>query len=572
MTEPAPHMTPEQFRRHGHEIVDWIADYWTRIGSLPVRSPVSPGDVRDSLPASAPEQGEPFDAILADLDRVVVPGVTHWQHPGFFGYFPANTSGPSVLGDLVSAGLGVQGMSWVTSPAATELEQHVMDWLADLLGLPESFRSSGTGGGVVQDSSSGANLVALLAALHRASGGATVRQGVEPERATVYVSSETHSSMEKAVRIAGLGTDAVRIVEVGGDLAMNPGALAARLERDVARGYRPVLVCATVGTTSTTAVDPLAAIGPICRQYGVWLHVDAAYAGVSAVVPELRKLQAGVEWADSYTTDAHKWLLTGFDATLFWVADRAALTGALSILPDYLRNAATDAGAVVDFRDWQIPLGRRFRALKLWFVVRWYGAEGLRAHIRSHVAMAQELAGWAEADERFDVVAPHPLSLVCLKPRWPEGVDADVATMTLLDRLNDGGEVFLTHTTVGREPVLRVAVGSPATTRAHVERVWTLLVEGHDWLAADFAAQAAEQAAARAADRERAETERDRARAEQERSDQAGAEETEQLGADQREAGGAATEQLEAGAPQAAEVHSDGQAVADAAESTGGRS
>ncbi|MGY1689648.1 pyridoxal-dependent decarboxylase [Geodermatophilus sp. SYSU D01105] len=497
MSEPtpsAPHMTPEQFRRHGHEVVDWIADYWTRIDAFPVRSPAAPGDVRESLPAAPPEQGEPFSAVLADLDRVVLPGVTHWQHPGFFGYFPANTSGPSVLGDLVSAGLGVQGMSWVTSPAATELEQHVLDWFAELLGLPEAFRSTGPGGGVVQDSSSGANLVALLAALHRASGGGTVRSGVRPDEYTVYVSAETHSSMEKAVRIAGLGSDAVRIVEVDGDLAMRPEALRARLERDTARGFRPVLVCATVGTTSTTAVDPLAVLGPICRDHGVWLHVDAAYAGVSAVAPELRELQAGVEWADSYTTDAHKWLLTGFDATLFWVADRAALTGALAILPEYLRNAATDAGAVVDYRDWQIELGRRFRALKLWFVLRWYGAEGLRAHVRSGVALAQELAARADADDRFDVVTKHPLSLVCLRPRWAADVDADVATMTLLERLNDGGEVFLTHTTVRGQVVLRVAIGAPATTRAHVERAWALLCEGHDWLAADFAESAAERA------------------------------------------------------------------------------
>src|SRR5215217_9534729 len=278
-------MTPEQFRQHGHEVVDWIADYWSRIGSFPVRSAAAPGDVRAALPDAPPQQGEPFSAVLADLDRVVLPGVTHWQHPGFFGYFPANTSGPSVLGDLVSAGLGIQGMSWVTSPAATELEQHVLDWFAELLGLPESFRSTGTGGGVVQDSSSGANLVALLAALHRSSKGATVRHGVDPDRATVYVSAETHSSMEKAARIAGLGTDAIRIVEVGPDLAMRPAALAARLERDVARGYTPVLVCATVGTTSTTAVDPLAELGPICRDHDVWLHVDAAYAGVTGIVP-----------------------------------------------------------------------------------------------------------------------------------------------------------------------------------------------------------------------------------------------------------------------------------------------
>ncbi|MGY1779476.1 aminotransferase class V-fold PLP-dependent enzyme [Geodermatophilus sp. SYSU D01036] len=505
MSEPVPHMTPEQFRQHGHEVVDWIADYWARIESFPVRSRVSPGDVRAALPPSAPEQGEPFSAVLADLEQVVLPGVTHWQHPGFLAYFPANTSGPSVLGDLLSAGLGVQGMSWVTSPAATELEQHVLDWLADLLGLPEAFRSTGSGGGVVQDSSSGANLVALLAALHRASGGATVRHGVVPEEYTVYVSSETHSSMEKAVRIAGLGTDAIRVVEVDGDLAMRPAALAARLERDTARGLEPVLVCATVGTTSTTAVDPLAEIGAICRRHGAWLHVDAAYAGVSAVAPELRHLQAGVEEADSYTTDAHKWLLTGFDATLFWVADRAALTGALSILPEYLRNAATEAGAVVDYRDWQIELGRRFRALKLWTVLRWYGAEGLRAHVRSGVALAQELAGWADADDRFDVATPHPLSLVCLRPRWPADVDADVATMTLLERLNDGGEVYLTHTTVRGSVVLRVAIGAPATTRAHVERAWALLCEGHDWLAADFAEQAAERARAEA---ERKEAER----------------------------------------------------------------
>src|SRR4051812_36519182 len=501
-------MTPDEFRRHGHQMVDWIADYWSRVGSLPVRSPLAPGEVRAALPPAPPETGEPISAVLADLDRVIVPGLTHWQHPRFFGYFPANTSGPSVLGDLLSAGLGVQGMSWVTSPACTELEQHLMDWFADLLGLPAAFRSDGTGGGVVQDSSSGANLVALLAALHRASKGAAVRHGVEPDRMTVYVSAETHSSMEKAVRIAGLGSDAVRLVEVDENLAMRPAALAARLDRDVARGYTPVLVCATVGTTSTTAIDPLAGLGPICREHGVWLHVDAAYAGVSAVVPELRGLQAGVEGADSYTTHAHKWLLTGFDAAPFWVADRAALTGALPILPEYLRNAATDAGAVVDFRDWQIPLGRRFRALKLWFVLRWYGAEGLRAHIRSHVALAQELAAWADADERFDVATAHPLSLVCLRPRWADDVDADVATMTLLERLNDGGEVFLTHTIVEGQAVLRVAIGSPATTRAHVERVWTLLVEGHDWLAADFAAAAAERLAAREAERAQAEAAR----------------------------------------------------------------
>ncbi|MSW64584.1 MAG: aminotransferase class V-fold PLP-dependent enzyme, partial [Actinobacteria bacterium] len=271
-------MTPEQFRAHGHEVVDWVADHMGRVESLPVRSQVAPGDVRAALPASAPEQGEPIADVLADLDRIVVPGLTHWQHPGFFGYFPANTSGASVLGDLVSSALGVQGMSWVTSPACTELEQHVMDWFVELLGLPESFTHGSTGGGVVQDSSSGANLVALLAALHRATGGRTVRSGVEPGAMTVYVSAQTHSSMEKAARIAGLGSDAVRVVPVDGDLAMRPEELARRIDSDVARGFTPVMVCATSGTTSTGAFDPLDALGPICRDRGVWLHVDAAWA------------------------------------------------------------------------------------------------------------------------------------------------------------------------------------------------------------------------------------------------------------------------------------------------------
>src|SRR5690349_11373872 len=496
-------MTPEQFRQHGHEVVDWIADYWTRIGSFPVRSQVSPGDVRAALPASPPEQGEPVSAVLADLERVVLPGVTHWQHPGFFAYFPANTSGPSVLGDLVSAGLGVQGMLWSTGPACTEVETVMLDWLVELLGLPERFRSTGPGGGVIQDSASSATLVATLAALHRASGGDWRHHGVR-QRYTVYTSTQGHSSIEKAARLAGLGDDSVRLVEVDETYAMRPGALRAALEADRAIGEVPAIVVATIGTTSTTAVDPIAEIGAVCQEYGVWLHVDAAYAGSAAICPELRWTHAGLELADSYCFDPHKWLLTGFDCDAFWVADRAELVTALTVLPEYLRNAATESGAVIDYRDWQVPLGRRFRALKLWFVLRWYGAEGLRAHIRSHVALAQEFAAWADADERFDVATAHPLSLVCLRPRWADDVDADVATMTLLERLNDGGEVFLTHTSVGGSTVLRVAVGSPATTRAHVERLWALLRDGHDWLANDFAAAAAERAAAEREAAERA--------------------------------------------------------------------
>ena len=463
-------MTPDEFRASGHQVVDWVADYWATLEERPVLPADPPGAVAAKLPGSAPVAGEPMDAILKDLDDVVLPGITHWQHPGFFAYFPANTSGPSVLGDLVSSGLGVQGMLWATSPAATEVETVVLDWLAKLLGLPERFLSGGPGGGVIQDSASSATLVATLAALHRASGGAWRADGVR-RRYTAYTSSQGHSSIEKAARIAGLGDGQVRAVEVDEGLAMRPDALRAALAADVAAGFVPAIVVATIGTTSTTAVDPLPAIAAICREYGVWLHVDAAYAGSAAVCPELRWSHAGVEFADSYCFDPHKWLLTGFDCDAFWVADRAELTRALTVLPEYLRNAASDSGAVLDYRDWQVPLGRRFRALKLWFVLRWYGEEGLRAHVRSGVALAQEFAGWVAADARFEVVAPHPFGLVCFRLR-----DADDArNADLLARVNASGAAYLTHTRVHDRYALRLAVGSPRTEPRHVEQAWALI-------------------------------------------------------------------------------------------------
>jgi len=459
-------MTPDEFRRYGRLVVDRIADYWEQVEALPVRSRAAPGEVAAALPAHPPETGEPVEAVLADLDRVILPGLTHWQHPAFFAYFPANASGPAVLGDLLSSGLGVQGMLWATSPAATELETVVLDWLAELLDLPGRFRSNG----VIQDTASSATLCALLAALHRSSGGSVRRDGVL-DRYAVYVSSETHSAAGKAVRIAGLGDAALRVVPVDpGTLALRPDELAAAVRADLAAGVRPVLVVATVGTTSTTAVDPVRAIGEVCREHGVWLHVDAAYAGVAAVCPELRWLHHGLELADSYATNPHKWLLTNFDCDAFWVADREALVGALSVLPEFLRNTATESGAVVDYRDWQVPLGRRFRALKLWAVLRWYGAEGLRAHIRSHVELAAWLAGQVRADPRFEVVAPHPLSLVCFRLRA-----GDEASEALLAAVNDSGEAYLSHTRVRGDYVLRLAVGATATERRHVEAVWALL-------------------------------------------------------------------------------------------------
>jgi aromatic-L-amino-acid decarboxylase len=466
-----PHMTPDEFRRYGREVVDWIADYYERIESLPVLSPTAPGATRMALPAHPPEQGEPFDDLLRDVDRVVVPGITHWQHPSFFAYFPANASGPAILGDLLASGLGVQGMLWATSPAATELETHVLDWLCELLGLPQRFRSDGPGGGVIQHSASDAALVAVLAALHRASGGRTEHAGVTAGRYAVYTSQQTHSSVEKACRIAGLGSDALRKVDVDpATHAADPQHLAALLAADRESGVTPVLVVASVGATGTGAVDPVTELATLAHEYGAWLHVDAAWAGVAAVAPEFRWLNDGLEQADSYCTNPHKWLLTNFDCDAFYVADREPLVGALSILPEYLRNAATDAGAVIDYRDWHVPLGRRFRALKLWAVIRWYGAEGLREHIRGHVALAQQFAAWVAADDRFELVAPHPLALVTFRLRA-----GDAATRELIETVNASGQMFLTHTTVDGAAALRMAIGGTLTEQRHVRAAWDLL-------------------------------------------------------------------------------------------------
>jgi aromatic-L-amino-acid/L-tryptophan decarboxylase len=467
MVEHARHMTAEEFRRYGHQVVDWVADYWSGLPGRRVTPDLAPGDVAALLPSGPPMVGEAFENIVADLDTVVAPGLTHWQHPDFYAYFPANTSGPSVLADLVCAGIGVQGMLWATGPACTEVETVMLDWLADLLDLPEPFRSWSTGGGVIQDSASSATLVATLVALYRASGGHWRTSGVD-RRYVVYTSTHGHSSIEKAARLAGLGDAAVRLIDVDGhSLALRPDALHSALSADRAAGLVPTLVVATIGTTSTTAVDPLPEIGAICREFSAWLHVDAAYAGASAVCPELRWAHAGIGLADSYCFDPHKWLLTGFDCDAFWVADRAELIQALSVLPEYLRNAATESGAVIDYRDWQVPLGRRFRALKLWFVLRWYGAEGLRAHIRSGVALAQEFASWVRADDRFEIVAPHPFSLVCFRLRA-----SDAANEALLRLLNSSGALYLTHTKVRERFTLRLAIGSPQTTSAHVAQAW----------------------------------------------------------------------------------------------------
>jgi aromatic-L-amino-acid decarboxylase len=464
--ETSYHMTPDEFRRYGRAVVDWIADYYEQIESYPVLAQVEPGQIRASLPAEPPLQGEPFETILKDVGDRILPGITHWQSPNFFAFFPANASGPAILGDLLSSGLGVQGMLWATSPACTELETHVLDWLVDMMDLPSRFRSDGTGGGVIQDSASSASLCALLAARERATGYQVNERGGDG-RLVAYTSSQAHSSIEKAVKIAGLGRRNLRLVDVDQHFAQQPEALARLIRQDREAGLVPCFVCATVGTTSSNAIDPLPEIGPICREEGLWLHVDAAMSGTAALCPEYRHTHAGLEFADSYCFNPHKWMFTNFDCDCFYVADRAALIQALSLLPEYLRNQATESGAVIDYRDWHVPLGRRFRALKLWFVIRHYGVEGLRFHVRRHIELAQAFARWLEESDRFELAVPAPLNLVCFRH-----VGGDAISQRLLEHLNESGNLYLTHTKLDGRYTLRFCVGQTHTEARHVEQAW----------------------------------------------------------------------------------------------------
>ncbi len=465
-------MTPDEFRQHGREVIDWIADYMERVEEYPVQSQANPGDVRAALPDSPPDQGESFDQILADVNRVILPGITHWQSPNFFGYFPANTSPPSILGELLAAGLGVQGMLWTTSPACTELEQHVLDWLVEMLDLPTTFHSNGDGGGVIQDTASSASLCALLAACHRDSDKKSHearKKGVDTWQ-VAYASTQAHSSIEKAMIIAGMGTDRLRMIRTDDSGRMRPEYLEEQMIADASHGLRPTFVCATVGTTSSGAVDPLPEIGRVCREHGAWLHVDAAMAGTAAICPEFRDIHQGLELADSYAFNPHKWMFVNFDCNCFYVADRGSLIQALSVLPDYLRNRASQSGEVTDYRDWQIPLGRRFRALKLWFVIRSFGVEALQQKIRSHVEWAGRFAEWVEADDDFELAAPRSLNLVCF--RHTAGDDLN---QRLADTLNDSGDLFLSHTILDDRLTLRFSIGQTSTELEHVERAWAAI-------------------------------------------------------------------------------------------------
>ena len=461
-----PPMSNDEFRRAGHEMIDWIADYWETVEERPVLSQVAPGDIRASLPKQPPESPEPWGDIMSDVDTLIMPGVTHWQSPNFFAYFPANASPPSVLGELLSAGLGVQGMMWATSPACTELETHMMDWMIDLCGLPERFRSTGPGGGTIQDSASSGALVAILSARERVAG--QWRMG----ELVAYASEHAHSAMVKGCKVAGLMEEQVRMIPSDAHHAMDPEALRNAMLDDIAEDRRPFFVQATSGSTSSTAFDPVDAIADVCKDFGAWLHVDGAFAGAAAVAPELRFVNAGLERADSYTFNPHKWLLTNFDCSMFYVADRGPMISALSVVPEFLRNAATDEGAVIDYRDWQIPLGRRFRALKLWFVIRTHGAGGLADFVRSHVVMAKDLEAKLAAHPSYEIVAPTPLSLVTFRH-----VGGDAENERIRDAINDGGKAYLTHTKLGDHVVLRVAIGAVRTEQRHVDAMYEQLAD-----------------------------------------------------------------------------------------------
>lgn len=453
----------DQFRRDGHAAIDWVVDFLAGIEDHPVWSPVAPGDVRRALPAHAPRQPESFEAMLADLDDIVVPGLTHWQHPGWMAFFPANSSPASILGELVSAGMGVQGMLWSTSPAVTEIESHVLDWLVEEFGLPTTWRvDTGPGGGVIQMSASDATHTALVVARLQAQG-----RGVSADDCVVYTSSQAHSSIEKGARVAGYGH--LRLIDVDDEYAMDTAALAAAVAADLEAGLVPTFVVSAVGTTGTTAVDPIEAIADVASANGMWHHVDAAYAGAAMVCPELRHHQAGLARVDSYVANAHKWLYTNFDCSLFWVADRAGLIDAMSIVPPYLRNEASDSGTVVDYRDWHVPLGRRFRALKLWWVLRSFGVEGLRARIRDHLAWARELETRLVADPRFEVVAPTPFALVSVRHADPGRNDQFLAAMT------GRPEFGLAASVIDDQRFLRISIGATWTRREHIETLWDAL-------------------------------------------------------------------------------------------------
>jgi len=461
-------MDKEDFRKFGYQFIDWIADYFDEIKTLPVLSRVKPGDIIDKLPSEPPEKGESMEKLFQDFKEIILPGITHWQHPCWFAYFPANNSPPSILAELLTAGLGAQCMIWQTSPAAAELEEIVLEWLRKILGLPEGMA------GVIQDSASTATLCALLTAREKITDYKANQKGLK-KPLVVYASEETHSSIEKGVKIAGYGKQNLHYIPTDSSFAMKPSKLEQAVMQDKERGLIPACVVATLGTTSSTAIDPLDAIGKICRNHGLWLHVDAAFAGTAFILPEYKWMLKGIEHVDSFVFNPHKWMLTNFDCSAYFVKDPGALIQTFEIHPEYLKTGMDTQ--VKNFRDWGIQLGRRFRALKLWFVIRSYGVQGLQKMVREHIRFAQMFKEWVGEHESFELMAPVNLSLVCF--RLNNGQDEKVLNdlnKQLLENVNQTGKIFLTHTSLKGKYVLRMAIGSRTTEEQDVREAWELIV------------------------------------------------------------------------------------------------
>ena len=463
-------MTPDEFRKHAHELVEWMADYMENVESFPVKSSVEPGEIFSKIPDSPPTNSEPFNSLMKDFDEIIMPGITHWQSPNFFAYFPANTSPPSILAEMLIATLGSQCMIWETSPAAAELEEKMMIWLRDLIGLPSGFE------GVIQDTASTATLAAIITAREKITNFLINREGSENAGTLkVYCSEQTHSSVEKAVKICGIGSKNLIKISVKEDFSMDPQKLKEAIIHDKNRGHIPCCVVATIGTTGTTAVDPLRAIGEICRENDVWLHVDAAMAGTALILPEFQWMLDGREYIDSFVFNPHKWMFTNFDCTAYFVKDAGLLIKTFEVLPEYLKTRTR--GKVNDYRDWGVPLGRRFRALKLWSVIRSYGTEGLRDKIRYHITLAAHLSEMISKEADFEILAPVVISVVCFRYN-PAGHNEDqinALNEKLNHQLNDSGKLYLSHTVLNGKYTLRMVTAQTNVALEHVENAWNLI-------------------------------------------------------------------------------------------------
>lgn len=465
-------MTPDEFRLHAHKLVEWMADYMENVESFPVKSKVAPGDIFGKIPDTPPLSGEVFDNLVNDFNDIIMPGISHWQNPNFFAYFPANTSPPSILAEMMIATLGSQCMIWETSPAAAELEEKMMNWLRDMIGLPSDFE------GVIQDTASTATLAAIITAREKISGFSINNEGgAGNETLRVYCSEQTHSSVEKAVKICGIGRKNLVKIPVKEDFSINPVKLEEAILADREKGFIPCCVVATIGTTGTTAIDPLKAVGEICDKFKVWLHVDAAMAGTALILPEFQWMLEGREYIDSFVFNPHKWMFTNFDCSAYFVKDPSSLIKTFEILPEYLKTRSR--GKVNDYRDWGLPLGRRFRALKLWSVIRSYGLEGLREKVRYHIDIAKNLKNLISDENDFEVLAPVVISVVCFryKPDRLDEKQLNSLNEKLNHQLNDSGKIYLTHTVINGKYSLRMVTSQTNVTMEHVTKAWELIKE-----------------------------------------------------------------------------------------------